>query len=113
VNISVFPPASITPTPRAAIAIAPVRAPSSTGGPGAGTGTGTSAPYVFLEITRNPNPTGIVLEALPNDTYKRIGYFNMGRKATTPEEQRDGFWSAGERDWGWDEGLEMCTLVIV
>lgn len=68
---------------------------------------------MFLEITRAPEPAGIVLEALPDGLHKRIGYFLMGRRATSLDEQRDGFWSAGERDWNWDAGLEVCTLTIV
>lgn len=70
-------------------------------------------PYVFLEIVRAPEPTGIVLEELPGGLHKRIGYFLMGRRATSLDEQQDGFWSAGERDWNWDEGLEMSTLTVV
>jgi hypothetical protein len=69
--------------------------------------------YVFLEITRAPEPTGVVLEEMPDGLYRRIGYFLMGRRATSLDEQRDGFWSGGARDWDWDAGLDIHSLTIV
>ncbi len=79
-------------------------------------GTGKEIPqdddYVFLEVTRAPEPTGIVLEALAGNTYKRIGFFHLGRRETSEDEKRDGCWSAGERDWSWDERLKECSLTI-
>ena len=69
--------------------------------------------YVFLEITRATEPIGLVLTAADDETYKRIGYFYVGRRDLPEEQERDGFWTPGERGWDWNEDLEICTATIV
>jgi hypothetical protein len=69
--------------------------------------------YVFLEITRATEPIGLVLTAAGDGTYKRIGYFYIGRRDLPEEEERDGFWTPGEREWDWNEDLEIRIATIV
>jgi hypothetical protein len=69
--------------------------------------------YVFLEIARAAEPMGIVLIGVSDGLYRRIGYFYMGRRELPEEEEMDGFWSPGEREWDWNDGLELRTLTII
>jgi hypothetical protein len=69
--------------------------------------------YVFLEITRAAEPIGLVLTGAGDGTYKRIVYFYMGRRDLPEDEESDGFWTPGEREWDWNEYLEIRTVSIV
>jgi hypothetical protein len=64
---------------------------------------------------RTDTPIGIVLTDSDDDdgTYKRIGFFCMGRRDLSDEDELDGLWSPGARGWDWDGGLEMGTVAVV
>jgi hypothetical protein len=69
--------------------------------------------YIFLEIPRAAEPIGLVLTWAGDGTYKIIGYFYMGRRDLRGDEESDGFWTPGEREWDWDEDFEIRTVSIV
>jgi hypothetical protein len=69
--------------------------------------------YVFLEIARATEPIGLVLTTAGDGTYKRIGYFYMGRRDLPEEEEKDGGWTPGEREADWNKNLEIRAATIV
>jgi hypothetical protein len=108
-NVAVFPPVRSRPFP------SPAR-PTSILKPDPKRETQQEEPgpyFWFLEGHRDDGPTGLVLVRKDDGTFKRIGYFRMGRSELTAGEKMDGLWSPGRRDWEWDEGFEECTITIV
>jgi len=69
--------------------------------------------YVFLEIARGPEPTGIVLTYVGDGAYKRIGFFFLGRREIDESEKYENINSPGTRWWDWDEALRICELKII
>jgi hypothetical protein len=89
--------------------------PQASGSPGPGhrVGNQSGQSFWFLELTWNDTPTGLVLVDAGDGTYKRTGFFMMGRNNDPEDLWVNGVHISGRREWDWDRGLEMRTITIV